>query len=166
MVSMNRILALPRVTRLAKRSDFSAVCSARNARGQQTTSAIPSKEEPRRGLPISTRRATAHRPKTSLRANPVRTTSDNRHRFQPRRFLSRARCSLMHCNKQAPVRRPPQRRRAVVMRWWCSAPLRFRDRSPFELGGNSTGRSLRATPLMILSTWYAPRREHPRRSRS
>jgi NAD(P)-dependent dehydrogenase (short-subunit alcohol dehydrogenase family) len=27
---MNRILALPRVTRLAKRSDFSAVCSAHN----------------------------------------------------------------------------------------------------------------------------------------
>jgi hypothetical protein len=41
---MNRILALPRVTRLAKRNDFSAVCSARNRRGQQITSVMPSKD--------------------------------------------------------------------------------------------------------------------------
>jgi hypothetical protein len=31
-----------------------------------------------------------HGPKVSLGANLVRTTSDNRHQFQPRRFLSRA----------------------------------------------------------------------------
>jgi hypothetical protein len=33
--------------------------------------------------------ALGHEPKVSLRANPVRTTSDNGHRLRPRRFLSR-----------------------------------------------------------------------------
>jgi hypothetical protein len=42
-----------------------------------------------------------HEPKVSLGANLVRTTSDNGHRFQPRRFLIRAILGLMQCKQIA-----------------------------------------------------------------